>query len=296
MSYVANSASTDDVLRVAARTVGLDCNNAYLIRDGSNAMYRLPGSIIARIGRPGSQPTAEHEIRVSQWLSGAGVAVTQAVSDFEQPTMVGDRPVTWWKLLPEHRSASPAEVGTAIRALHALPLPDNLALPSFDPFAQLDQRITQADGITTDDLDWLTCHLANLRDRYNDLHLGVPRHAIHGDAWQGNVAVTKSHELILLDLEHVSIGHCEWDLIPLAVDYTDFARLTAADYQSFVEAYGQDVTIEPEFRVLANVQELRWVCFVLSKSGTNPTASQESRHRIACLRGDVPRPWSWSAF
>ncbi|GAB3397898.1 hypothetical protein GCM10027360_93960 [Amycolatopsis echigonensis] len=36
---------------------------------------------------------------------------------------------------------------------------------------------------------------------------------------------------ILLDLDHVSLGHPPWDLAPLAADYTDFARITDADYR-----------------------------------------------------------------
>jgi aminoglycoside phosphotransferase (APT) family kinase protein len=119
---------------------------------------------------------------------------------------------------------------------------------------------------------------------------------IHGDAWQGNVAVSGSGTSTLLDLEHVSIGHRQWDLVPLAVDYVDFARLTADDYETFVRSYGHDVTGEPEFRLLADIQELRWVGFVLSKAGANPAASREARHRVACLRGDVPKPWTWAAF
>jgi Phosphotransferase enzyme family len=275
---------------------GLDSTAADLIRDGSNVMYRLAGPVVARIGRPGSRATAEREIRVSQWLSQVGVAATRPLADVEQPIMVGDRPVTWWELLPEHRTATPAELGVALRALHALPVPDDLTLPLFDPFADLDQRIAQVTGISHDDLAWLADHLAALRDRYDELRLGTPRHVIHGDAWQGNVVVPEHGALILVDLEHMSVGHREWDLVPLAVDHVDFARLTADDYGAFVRAYGHDVTIATEFRVLAGIQELRWVCFVLSKSDTSSAASQEAQHRIACLRGQVPRPWSWTAF
>jgi hypothetical protein len=37
---------------------------------------------------------------------------------------------------------------------------------------------------------------------------------------------------ILLDLEHVSIGGPEWDLISVAVDRTDFERISAEDYRA----------------------------------------------------------------
>ncbi|HEX3790429.1 MAG TPA: aminoglycoside phosphotransferase family protein [Pseudonocardiaceae bacterium] len=260
-------------------------------------MYRLPGDLVARVGRPGTVSTAEREVEVSGWLAGSGLAVTQAAGDIPQPIVVEDRPVTWWRLLPEHRAATPAELGSVLRALHGLPVPSLLGLPVSDPFADLDQRIADTAGIGVDDRAWLAKHLADLRERYRRLSLGEPQHVIHGDAWQGNVAVPPSGVPILLDFEHVSIGHPDWDLIPLAVDYTDFARLDAEDYRSFVHAYGgHDVTTTPGFRTLAEIQELRWVCFVISKSASSGVASKEARHRIACLRGEIPRPWSWTAF
>lgn len=287
----------DKVLRTAAQLAGLDAADAEMIRDGSHVMYRLAGDVVARIGRAGTEDTAAREVRVSEWLNATGLAVTQVRADLKQAIVVDGRPVTWWKLLPEHRAATPAELGAVLRALHELPVPATLGLPLADPFADLDQRIGDSPGLDADDRAWLVEHLAELRERYSRLSLGEPHHVIHGDAWQGNVAVPASGPPILLDLEHVAIGHPDWDLIPLAVDYTDFARLDEEDYRSFVRAYGgHDVTTTPGFRVLAEIQELRWVCFVISKADTSHDANTEARHRIACLRGDVPRPWSWTAF
>jgi hypothetical protein len=63
------------------------------------------------------------------------------------------------------------------------------------------------------------------------------------------------------------------------VDCADFARLTNTDFQSIVTAYGgHDVTTTLSYRTLADIHELRWVCFVLSKSGT----------KRQCRQGDPP--------
>jgi aminoglycoside phosphotransferase (APT) family kinase protein len=290
------TSATDRILSAAAQQAGVNTSGAEIIRDGSNVMYRLPGGIVARVGRPGSADTAEREVRVSRWLADLGVSVTRVVSGLTQPVMVDDRPITWWVLLPEHRPGTPAELGEVLRTLHGLPVPTDLRLPTFDPFDGLTQRTSQDVAITEDDRAWLTAELAELRERYRQLSVGPPSHVIHGDAWQGNIAVAGDGVPVLLDLERVSGGHPEWDLISLAVDYTDFARLTAEDYQSFVDAYGTDVTTALAFPTFARIQELRWLCFAISKSATSTTAAAEVRHRIACLRGDIPRPWTWTAF
>lgn len=293
----ASALSAADILAAAGRLAGVDVRGAELIRDGSNVLYRTTQGAVARIGKPGSKDVAELEVRVARWLTEVGLPVVQPLPAISQPTLVQERPVTWWVLLPEHRSATPAELGGVLRKLHALPVPATLRLPHFDPFTGLTQRISETPDVSDDDQVWLAHHLAELRERYDGLALGEPTQVIHGDAWQGNVAVLASGEAVLLDLEKASIGHVEWDLVQLAVDRTDFARLTAEEYQSFVTAYGgYDVTSSSAYRVLADIQELRWVCFVLSKSGRSSNAAEETRHRIACLKGELPRPWKWRAF
>jgi aminoglycoside phosphotransferase (APT) family kinase protein len=120
---------------------------------------------------------------------------------------------------------------------------------------------------------------------------------LHGDAWQGNVAVAESGETILLDLENVSVGRQHWDLVQVAADHTDFARITDDEYLSFVESYdGFDVTQLADYRTLADIAELRWTCFALMRAATSSNAAHEARHRIACLRGEYPRPWTWNAL
>jgi aminoglycoside phosphotransferase (APT) family kinase protein len=138
--------------------------------------------------------------------------------------------------------------------------------------------------------------LQELEERYAALPAPERSCVVHGDAWQGNIAVFEQ-QAVLLDLDHVSIGRPEWDLISLAVDRTDFERITAQEYREFVDAYGGfDVTVWPGFRTLADIQELRWAAFALAKAGSDLTARTEAQHRLTCLRGDVARPWTWSAF
>jgi hypothetical protein len=282
-----------EVLSAAARRAGIDSTNASPIRKGSNTLYRLPNNIIARIGEPGTSDTAIREVKISRWIADCGLPVVQALCNVPQGVIIYNRPVTWWVGLPDHRAATPAELASVLRAFHSLPQPTEIDLPDYDPFAGLD-HITTASAITHDDRAWLGQRLDQLHARYQD---SGPRQVIHGDAWQANVAVTKSGDSILLDLEKVSYGRRDWDLIHVAVDYTDFARLTMDDYHSFVTAYGgYDVTQIDDYRTLADIQELRWTCFALKIATTSTNAAREARHRLACLRGDLPRPWIWQAL
>jgi aminoglycoside phosphotransferase (APT) family kinase protein len=291
------SSSAAVIVKDAAQRAGLVPGPAELLRDGSHALFRLPSGIVARVGAPGSGARASHEIQIAAWLATSAVAAVQPVVGVPQPTLIGDRPVTWWQELPPHRAATPTELGAVLRALHRLPAPTGFNLPRLDPFREFAERIDAAESTPQGDRRWLADHLLGLLDRWNRLPPGRPHCVVHGDAWQGNVAVPDDGGPILMDLEHVALGPPEWDLINVAVDRTDFDRIGTKDYRAFVEAYGgYDVTTWPGYRTLADIIELRWVCFAISKADRDRAAGAEARHRIACLRGEIPRPWTWTAL
>ncbi|GAA1294298.1 aminoglycoside phosphotransferase family protein [Saccharothrix xinjiangensis] len=288
---------TPTVLAFAGHLAGVHTTGAELVREGSNTLYRLPGGVTARIGPPGTETTARHQIAVARWLAEQHVPAIRPVAEVDQPVVVERRPVTWWWTLPEHRHATPAELGAALRTLHALRPPARPPLPVLDPFEGLHDSISTTHVLSASDRTWLADHLARLRDHYAGLPPGMPVTVVHGDAWQGNLAVPVPGHPVLLDLDTISLGPPEWDLVPLAVDHTDFTRITTAEYAAFVNAYGgHDVTTWPSYPTLAALHELRWVCFLLRKAPTDITVQRELAHRLACLRGGVPKPWTWAAF
>lgn len=116
------------------------------------------------------------------------------------------------------------------------------------------------------------------------------------NARQGNRVVPAGGSPTFLDLEAFCVGPAAWDLVNIAADYADFDRLTRTEYAEFVASYGYDVITSASFRTIASIQELRWTCFALRMAETEPRDRAEALHRIACLRGEVPRPWTWAAI
>lgn len=288
---------SSEVLTRAAKLSGIDSDGAVAIREGSHAIYELRGGIVARIGKPHSCETARRELRISQWLNRCGIATVQSVDSIPQPTVVDDRPVTWWRLIPDHRPSTPDELGRMLWRLHSLAPPTEFRLPDYEPFAGLQERIESATTIGEDNRSWLLGHYKKLRRQHDELTDPAASCVIHGDAWQGNLVVPLSGCPTVLDLDNVSLGRREWDLVQIAVDYTDFQRITDNQYRAFVDAYGgYDVTEWSGYRTLADLQELRWVGFAISRADVSRAAAIEADHRIACLRGLVPKPWTWSAL
>jgi Ser/Thr protein kinase RdoA (MazF antagonist) len=285
------------VLHQAASQIGLNAAGARLLREGSNAIYFLPNAgVVARVGRSGTAEEAARQVQIASWLSANGIDANLPIDGLRLVVVAG-RPVSWWTPIATHRHATPAELGAVLRKLHDLPAPTTIDLPNLDMVGHVAERIESASGISTTDRVWLQERLASLGTDLATTEVPQTRRVIHGDAWQGNLVVPDSGSPILLDFDNVSIGHPAWDLIPLAVDHEDFARIDSDDYTAFVTAYGgYDVREERWFRTLADLQELRWTAFVADKAAYNADAAAEVSHRLACLRGEIPRPWKWAAF
>lgn len=297
MTAAPTSGDDLDVVQRAASHAGLDSADARLLRNGTNAVYLLSeAGVVARVGRPGTVREAERQVKVAIWMSAQGIKVNLAIAGLDL-VVVDARPVTWWAPIPAHRHATPAELGAVLRRLHDLPVPIGFDLPRPDVIGHIAQRIASAGALSILDRDWLRDRLTRMNADLAATEVHQARHVVHGDAWQGNLIVPDGGSPILLDFDNVSVGHPAWDLIPLAVDHEDFGRISGDDYQAFVTAYGgYDVRDAPWFRTLADLQELRWTAYVADKAATNPDAADEVSHRLACLRGEIPRPWTWAAF
>ena len=282
------------VLAAACAEVGLDHTNAEPIRMGENALFRLPAGVVVRIARSGQLAATAREVRIAQWLAEHEIPAVRVLKDITQPVEVNGRAVTFWEELPPHRNGTPTEVATAIRRLHDLPVPTDIALGNFAPFVRLAERIDAATTLAETDRIWLRERLTSLQARYTSLPSGLPRCVVHGDAWVGNVVATDDGRVVLLDLERCSVGPPEWDLVSTAIKHTSFGWITEEDYRNFCDRYGHDVTTWSGFNLLRDVRELRMASYVAQRATEDSNVCAEASLRVAYLRGDEARPWPWT--
>jgi len=160
---------------------------------------------------------------------------------------------------------------------------------------RLGERIDTAVTLAEVDRSWLREHLNTLRQQYEQLPPGLPRAAVHGDAWGGNIVHTAAGP-VLLDLERFAFGPPEWDLASIAVDHFTFGSLSAPDWATACERYGYDVTTWSGYETLRDIRELRKVTFAAQMALKYPRVQQQALFRVACIRGEHgPRPWHWQA-
>jgi Phosphotransferase enzyme family len=285
-------ADPDEVLRAACDRLGLDAGAAELIRAGSNTLYRLPGRVVARVGRAGRADLADKELRVARWLVAAGVPAVRLASIADCPIRIADRTVTFWQELPRHRRATMGEAAIVLRQLHGLPRP-GFDLPVLAPLDHGLDELARAGHLDAADRRWLREKLAQLRQEYGGLPDGLPWRVVHGDAWIGNFVTTAAGP-VMVDLERFAYGPPEWDLVSVGLSSITLGTHPPGDWHEFCVHYGRDVTRWDGFNVLRDIREIRKALFGLPPEKWDSALAVQARYRLACLRGrHGPRPWRW---
>lgn len=280
-------------LMKACVDIGLVSSGARLLGPvGDNAMFLLPQeSVVVRIASHDKVDDVDHHLAVAHWLQEQQFPAVRVRLDIDQPRRSDGLVVTFWEEIPGVTMASPAGMGAILRRLHELPEPGRV-LTEFDPFTNLDGYIARASGLPDTDRAFLGAHLAELRESYAEVSLALPRAVIHGDAHRKNIVRDGNGQVRLLDLDHMSVGPREWDLIVAAV-YHRIGWYSEEEYRGFADAYGYDVTGWDGFPVLAAIRKLRMTAWLAARTGREPRLIPEAVNRVESLRHpDTPRAWT----
>ncbi|GAA1709471.1 aminoglycoside phosphotransferase family protein [Kribbella yunnanensis] len=276
-------------VRLGAETAGLKLLGPI----ADNAVFRLPGGVVARISSPASYERAAHEVRIGGWLAAHGVPAVRPLEVADLPWSVAGQVVTLWHEVPDASMASTAELAELLRRLHALPVPSDFGLPTLDPFVRVEEHLAAAAGaLEVTDRQFLVDQLDVLRPAYADAAAGLPVCVIHGDANRKNAIRGREGIAVLLDLERSSLGPREWDLVVPAV-YQRLGWYSDPEYDAFVDAYGWDIRAWDGFAVFAAIREFRMTAWLVSRLAREPRLAAEAGRRIASLRNpDSPRAWT----
>jgi aminoglycoside phosphotransferase (APT) family kinase protein len=295
-----SEASTRRTLVASCHEVGLDVSGAELLRLGENALYVLPDAeVVVRIARSlGAIEDVRKEVRVARWLAETKFpAVRLADITPDQPLIVDDRPVTFWRLIhAQPPDPSPADLGYLLRRLHRMEPPPWLDLPKFSPFARVSARLERPPaGADERDVEFLARLFADLHEEYGALSYVLSPGPVHGDAYVSNLMRdSDAEQVVILDFESFSFGPPEWDLCVTAARYDGFAWMDRPAYEAFAEAYDFDVLTWEGFPVFRAIRELTMTTWLMQLAD-DPKAASEFRRRLDDLRSET-FPRRWSAF
>lgn len=278
----------------ACTLAGVDARDAKLIKLGAFATFRLRNRLVARVSRfPEQKEVSYKEVLVARWLDASGVSATRVAIP---PVQIDECVVTFWRELIDIRPATPSEIGSFLKQLHAVNLPKTFTLPDADPFYRVAENISSS-SLSEPDKDFLSERLARLRLRWGRSNtFDLPTSPVHGDPHDDNI-VTVGGVVTVLDLESFSIGPPEWDLALIAAEYDSFRWMSEEKYKGFSDAYGFDVLATSDYSLLRDIRELRMVSWLTNKVGLDHRAVDERGYWLSCIRDEEgPRPWRWTCW
>jgi aminoglycoside phosphotransferase (APT) family kinase protein len=280
--------SKNSALVRLCHSAGIDGRDARLIRICANIVFHLPrANAVVRVTSAQMAARARRAVRVAHWLQSIdfpAVRVHPAVPD----AVIADGQVaTFWEYLPQP-AASPDVVQLAplLQRLHAMtPL---FPLPSWDPVTDARNNLRPATGVLRrEDRNFLVEWCDRLDRDLPSNRYDLPHGLIHGDAWVGNL-LWRDDEVVLCDLDQVSYGPREWDLVPTAVNAIRFGHPP----RRFPNVYGFDVTASQAFPLLRQARELIMLTGALPAMASRPSIAVEISRRIASLRASGPEQWT----
>jgi Ser/Thr protein kinase RdoA (MazF antagonist) len=278
----------------ASAAAGLVPSDYELLRFGTNAVFRLRDTPwVLRLRRPGAEPgEIERQVLLARWLADRGFAVNRPAAD-PSPVMTGLQGAigSFWEWVendPNERIGV-GDFGQMLGALHAMTdsYEPRREFPRWNAVAEIEDRLAQVDErpsfLPPQESELLRQWTEDVQRELTAVEWSLPVGVIHGDAHTGNVLATRKGG-VLIDLDALSLGPREWDLVPTAVSNLRF-RGELAPVAVFGEGYGFDLLAWSGWPVLRRLRELYMTSW-LATVATSDERRAEVHHRIDTLRNE----------
>ncbi|NRQ32118.1 phosphotransferase [Nonomuraea sp. NN258] len=258
------------------------------MRQCANAVFLLPREAAVVRLAPVSQALldrAQTTVRMARWLENIGFPAVRLLAGVERPVVAGGCLATFWQFIPQpDRQPEPTLLVPLLAELHELIPP--FSVPRWSPVADARRRLSNSADLAS--AQFLSQWCDRLDGQLSQVRYELPASLIHGDAWVGNL-LWSDRGVVLSDLDQVCFGPREWDLVPTVVNAMRFGE---PSYESFLRAYGHDVTAWPGFPVLREARELTMLTGVLPALASSPSISAEFERRMADLREEASGLWA----
>jgi len=279
-------------LEQACTAWNVSTSGARLIHRYSNAVYHLPAAgTVARV-TTGSFARAQLAHDLIAWLiQHHGVAATAPVSDAPPVRAEDGSVVSFWTYYPQPvGQPAPTSVHLAgvLRRLHDVDTVP-FELEPWQPLTALSAALADpsaTSNLTTDEYQWLTGYVADVRAQVLALDSALGYGLIHGDAWAGNLlwhTAAGPDEVVIGDWDWTSSGPREVDLIPTWHAAIRYGR----GYQwatDFAAVYGYDLAQWDGFPVLFAMRDLVQLTGPLRRAGDRPEFAAVLRERLEAIR------------
>lgn len=271
-------------MREAADAVGVHPGDARSLGLTNNAVFALPSAgMVIRIARSHRLTNRVYKVvELGRWFEQVDAPTIRLAPNVTQPVRAGTLLASIWSYIPPVAPAPTVEeLGPVLREFHSLgPLPERL--PAWDPVGDARSRLADAEELSDSDrqflLDWcdrLEAPVAALQQRAGS---GI----IHGDAHVSNLLRNAAGRVVLCDFDATCLGPWQVDLVAVAVGEVRFGQRGA--HATLAEAYGYDVTTDPDWPLLRDARELKMIAAAVPRLRSSAGVRAEFAARLHSVR------------
>lgn len=288
----AAGADEGDVVDLLAQLDEAPAADLAFIRHGTNVIF---GSRERRLVWRLSVGVPARAVRRNVELAAALAARAPVVGPAtERVAERGRLCLTQWPMAdPRPPGADPADLGTCLRAVHAVPPADDL--PVFGDFAKIPARLraVERSGAPRGVVDALASRASAVVPAMQEVV--VAEHGLlHGDAHVGNLMEVDG-SAVLVDLDDLCTGPHQLDLVPAYVASLRLGGGRAA-WDRVARAYGEDLEGWEHLGVAVRYRELTMTSWLAALWGSSPGVEREVLHRLATWDLPPGEHEPWSAF
>ena len=279
-------------MREIASGLEVPTEDARLLRLTNNAVFALPESrLVIRIARTHRlRDRVTKVVQLARWFAELDAPTIRLAPGVAQPVAVGDLAASVWTYVPPTGPTPTVDdLGSALRHFHALG-PPPFPLAAWDPIGDARRRLTDADGLSAEDRDYLVAWCDRLEPQVADLNQRAEQSLIHGDAHVGNLLRDASGGILLCDFDATCLGPWQVDLAAVAVGEARFGKTGA--HRALAEAYGYDVMSDRDWPLLREARELKMIAAATPLLVSSASVTAEFGKRLQSVtQGDHGLRW-----
>ena len=281
-----------EAMQQIAGQLQVSSDDAQLLRLANNAVFALPGAgLVIRINRSsGPHARIDKVVRLARWFEQVDAPTIRLLSTVEQPLRLGDLLATVWHYVPLTLEApAGTDLGLVLRVFHGL-TPPPFPLPAWDPVKDARQRLADAEALQDNHRAQLEEWCERLQRQIDGLNQRAESRLIHGDAHAGNLLRAPDGRMLMCDFDSTCLGPWQYDLVAVPVGQLRFKK--PGTHRELVEAYGYDVTTDPDWPLLKEVRELKLVVGALPYLASAPRVMQEFELRLRSVEDGDSARWT----
>jgi hypothetical protein len=294
-----NPKSAQNALEAFLLSNNYNINSYSLVHFGAHAIYRDPSTTFCLkvFGGGTTIESVSSLYTLAKNLQSTGCpCIAPAFEIIPTPVEIGKCIITSWHWVESNpaKSISYLKFGKLLKDFHVSASNYLGKVSDYSPLERIDNSFKELQIDDPEEVRLLEALQSVVQEhaaRYQDLEASLPKVLLHGDAHIGNVI--PSDPPLFADLDTLSSGAEQWDLVPILVALHRFG-LAQSDYKDFCSGYGTDLRDTNGHESIVVLREVMQTLWIYRNKDLSTAHKHEAIKRVKSIV--TPEGQLWESF